>query len=466
MGVPGVAVDLTIGGVSYIEAGSPGEYCVAVDPGSGGLSLDVDLDIALQQPRAEFDVLVWSQAIARPKAGQEVIMLNASGQREFGGYLAMVQEYELEPTIMHYHCTCSDYTPIFNRHLVNGTFLSQLPAAFISTLAAQYANLGVGSEVFTTDNVQYNPAALPVQQFVYQPLSQVIQTITQMTGWGFYIDSYRDLHYYQEESFASPLPSNTLNADDLYSDASASATLYPNWVNLVIGEDVSQVKNRCYVSGILVAQKSLYTENFLGDGTTTTFSLGYQAPADTTSISVSVNGSPMQIGLDLIDSSPGGACDSGTVYVNFQQQTIRFCTAPASAAAIVVKYYPMQPIAVRVQSTAQQAVMAARTGTDGIFEYNRFDPSLSAELPSLAYARAQMTLQKYAQPYQTLHFDSFLQGWFPGQRFTFQSTRRFGGDYNGNTFHVNRVHKRVIKAASGAWTWQYTLDCANVQYEI
>ncbi|MDE3095761.1 MAG: hypothetical protein KGK07_07155, partial [Chloroflexota bacterium] len=112
-------------------------------------------------------------------------------------------------------------------------------------------------------------------------------------------------------------------------------------------------------------------------------------------------------------------------------------------------------------------IMAARNGTDGIFSYNRFDPSLSAELPSLAYARAQMTLQKYSNPYQTLSFESWLQGWFPGQAFTFQSTRRFDGDYNNLTFHITRTHKQLIKATSGGgWLWRYQIQASNVQYEL
>ena len=454
------AVDIQIEGTSYIAGSAPGQYVVDFT------SVSVDLDIVLQQPRASFDIIVWNKAIGRPKAGSDVVFLNSSGGREFGGILQIVEETEMQPTIMRYKCTCSDYTKWFDRHLVRGIYQSQLAGDLVRTIVSQYVNTPGNGRTFTTNNVQ-DGYPVPLQQFLYQPPSQVVGQLIQMLGWGFYIDEYRDVNFFALEQFTSPLPSNILNADDLYDDPSLSGAQYPNWVDLAISEDTSQLKNRCYVTGIFIASQILYTETKVGDGSTTQFVLGYQPPNDVTKITVSVGGTPYQIGLDQINSVPGGPCTDNVAYVNFTQQTVRFCTAPASGALVVINYYPMLQTAVMEENAQAQSFMKARDGTDGIYEYNRMDPSLSAELPSLAQQRAFMTLSKYAYPYLSVNFRSFLQGWRPGQHFYLSSNRRFGGELQNQQLYVLRVQKHLVQATEAdGWLWEYTIDAASTPYEI
>ncbi len=463
-----MAVDIQIEGTSYLAGASAGQYLIEAE------SVSVDLDVAAQQPSAEFDLTIWGKAIAIPRAGMEVVMYAANGSREFGGILQQIDETEIEPTVMQYHCKCSDYTPWYDRHLVRGVYQSMDADAVVKSIVSQYVNTPGNTKTFTTNNVQPS-YPVPLQQFVYVPPSQVMAQLVQMLGWGWYIDSYRDVHFYSMQSFGSPLPGNLLDADDLYNDPTqAGGTgqgVYPDWINLTIAEDASQVKNRCFVTGIYVAQQAKYTEEKIGDGVTTTFVLGYQAPDDTSIIYVTVGGTPYQIGLDLIDSQPGGPCEALVAYVNFTQQTVRFCTPPASGVTIVFTYYPMTQTAAMQQNIPAQQYMASIDGTDGIYEYNRLDPALSAETPVLANQRAKMTLTKYAYPYTTMTFESYLQGWFPGQSFSFSSARRWGGLYqvaNGTqkAMFVTRVQKRIIQALSGGWTWKYTVDAANVPFDL
>lgn len=455
---------MQIEGVSYLAGGSPGQWMVDME------SVSVDLDIAAQQPRAQFDVVIWNQAITRPKAGQEAVFLAADGTREFGGIILQVEETEMEPTIMRYSCTCGDYTRWFDRHLVRATYESQPANQLIESIVASYVNTAGNSRTFTTQNVQAAPET-PLMQFYYMPPSQALSQLAQMLGWGWFIDSYRDLHFYQSQTFTSPLPDNLLNADDLYDNPSLATSDLPNWVDLTIGEDVSQLKNRCFVIGVYIAQQQLFSETHLGDGVTTVFPMAYMAPADLTRITVTVNGTPYNIALDQVQGQPGGPCDAGTAYVNFDQQTVRFCSAPASAASIVFGYYPMGLSVPWREDPAAQVFMASRDGTDGIYEYSRMDPSLSAELPTLAYERAQMTLNKYAYPYLTFSFTSFLQGWFPGQWFNFSSARRFDGEMNiangtQEACYVLQVHKSLIQAIDGAWTWKYSVNAASTPFEV
>ncbi|MDE2102539.1 MAG: hypothetical protein KGL39_35155 [Patescibacteria group bacterium] len=458
-----MAVDVQIEGTSYLS-GTPGRYTVDLS------SVNIDLDIAVQQPRATFDVVVWDKAISRPSGQNEVVFYNADGDREFGGIIRQVEEKEMSPTAMKYTCTCSDYTPWLDRHLVKGTFNEQTADALIRSLVETYVNTPGNTRTFTTNNVQPS-YVLPLMQFVYMPVSQVISQLQEMTGWGWFIDSYRDIHFYDTQMFQSPLSNNTLDADDLYNSPDLTQQNYGNWVDLSISEDTSQLKNRVYITGIYIASTQLFEEDHLGDGTTSIFVLGYQPPNDISKINVWVGGVEYQVGLDLVNSTPGGSCTDNVAYVNFTQQTVRFCTPPANGAKIIVKYYPMLQTATMEENAAAQAYIAARDGTDGVYEYNRMDPSLSAELPTLAQQRAYVTLSKYAYPYLSMTFTSYLQGWYPGQYFYFSSGRRFDGAYskaNGTqkSFFVTRVQKKIIKAVGGVWTWQYQVTAASIPFEI
>jgi hypothetical protein len=456
-----VGVDLQIEGVSYIEGGAPDEYMVDL------ASVTVDLDIAVMQPRAEFDVVIWHQAITRPKGSQQVVMLNGDGTREYGGIINMVAETELLPTVMSYHCTCGDWSKWFDAHLVINTFQAQPVDQLVRSIVDQYVNVPGTTRVFTTDHVSIaGPIPqIPIIQFAYLPPSQCIAQLQQMTGFGFFVDEFMDVWFYSFTQYPSPLPNNTLNADDLY-DAPGLTSATPDWVNLTISEDISQVKNKVYITGILLAASALYSDQTTGDGVTTVFPMAYQAPNDLTQITVSVNGTLYEVGLDQLDSVPGGPCAADAAYVNFSAQTVRFCVAPPAGSVVTFTYYPMVAQAVVQADQAAIDLMASRDGTDGVREYNRMDPSLSAESPALANGRALMTLKKYAYPYKSLQFESFLPGWFPGQSFTFQSQRRFDGEYSGMTFFVLRVSKTIIRAIGGEWMWKYTISAASIPYEV
>lgn len=465
-----MSVDIQIEGVSYIGGGNAyGQYWVELD------SVEVSQDIGAQQTEAHFDVWIrgtysngtWYWPIARPKAGQQVVFFNASGTREFGGILQQPEEDEEEPDTMVYRCKCSDFTQWFDRHLVNQNFPENTTMqTLINDIVATYVNTAGNSRTFTTNNVQQFPELpLPIMQFVYLPPSQVLAQLAQMTGWGWYIDFYRDVNVYQTQYFESPLTNNTLNADDIIEDPSIAPDQIADWIDLKIGEDSSQVKNVVYITGIYVAQNQLYSQPFVGDGTTEIFTLGYMPPNDVTNITVSVNGTYYQIALDLIDGYPGGTSQAQTAYVNFSNQTVRFGTPPPSGANIVVTYYPMTQTVVGQGDPQSQAYMASIDGTDGVYMFNRMDPSLSAELPSLAEERAQITLNKYAMPIIQGQFTSFKSGWRVGQYFNFRSQRRMQGDYDGKQFFVIRIQKHIIQATTD-WVFQTTVSFSSIPFEV
>lgn len=471
-----MGVDIQIEGVSVIGGqNASGRWWTDIS------SVSVDQDIAVQQTTANFDLWIqgtydaaanqYAWPIPAPRGEQEVIFLDQDGLRAFGGILQNPTETEESgPTMFRYQLQCTTFQQWFNRHLVNQTYAANTTVQdLVNSVVAQYVNTPGNGRLFTTHHVQANPPLpMPILQFVYQTPAEVMSQITQMLGWGWYIDYYRDVHLYSTTYAPSPLPAGVLDADQFVTNPGGiAADQYGNWMALSISEDASQLKNRVYITGIYVAQTQLYTESLVADGQQTVFNLSYQPPNDVANITVNVGGTQYQIALDLVAGTPGGPCQNQTAYVNFSNQTVRVCTAPASGTVVTVTYFPMTQTVVGEQDAASQAVLAARTGTDGIFEFNNMDPSLSAELPTLAQERAQITLAKYAFPIVTLTFTSFLAGWQVGQYFVFRSQRRYQGVYDGKNFFVIRVSKKLVRAAPGApWLWRYQVVACDIPFEI
>jgi len=430
MSVPG-GFQITIGG---------GDYTSYVDV----TTIELEQNLAIMLDKCTFIVAIPDQQIYRPKAGQEVIVTSQLG-REFGGIIVTPEEDQAgSPTQFDYKVTTRDYSFLLDRHVAFKEYAAdtyrydQIVVDLVSTYGKQ--------DGFTTNNVQTSFQA-PFTRFDYQPVAQSINLIAQQIAWGFYIDYYRDVHFFDRESFASPLPGNTLHADTDTSIIDGTYGPLGVYGDLTITEDISQLRDRVFLRGHKVTATYNRTETFTGDGTTTSFGLTYEPSHNLAQNStLTVGGSPYAIGADLRDGTPASTTQDFTGYVNFTGQTLRFNVAPANGATIVFTYKPMLPLVVMVEDPAKQKAMAARigNGNDGVFEYAISDPTLSADDSQPAVARGQEQIVKYGSPHFSGQFTSYLHGWKAGQSFTLRSARRMNGELDGMTFFVTKVTKKVI----------------------
>lgn len=62
------------------------------------------------------------------------------------------------------------------------------------------------------------------------------------------------------------------------------------------------------------------------------------APGDFDPV-VTINGKPVQIGIEGLDSSPGAGCGANTVYIDYAKHDMRFCDPPALSQQIKVVYW-------------------------------------------------------------------------------------------------------------------------------
>lgn len=398
---------------------------------------DIDLQsvqstnaLTLKSDTMDFDLYTDDYA-SRPSAGNEVIWLIGAA-KEFGGIIVHVEEDMIAPGRLVYHCSCKDYSQVFDHHLVQEEYPAGPADEWVKAVVENYANRS--GITFTTNNVQpcFDVAAQP---FNFVPPSEAIKTYADLVEWNWYIDYDKDVHFAALETFQSPLPGNVLLAD---SDVAS-------YHDLSLAEDIAQAKNRIFLRGFQTRSTSRQVFRAVGDGSSTWFPVGYPPwSVDAEDINVYVNGVPQPVLTDTKDGTPGDGKTNAGAYVCFDNLGIRFNQPPAAGTVITGDFAYALNAVTAVDDPESQAIMAEREKSDGVYEYAVEDPGLTAASMDTANARAQMLLYKYAYPKLTGSFGSYLGGWRAGQCFQLASAYRMGGV--NQRMYVVKVVKRIVRA--------------------
>lgn len=388
-----------------------------------------------------------------PKGGMEVVWL-VNGVREFGGRLLRVTEQQLEPGRRYrYRCDVRDYSWEMDKYLVTDAF----PAPPALT---QRADITVKDIIdrfttgFTYNNVQtsYDLATLT---FNDTASSDAIRQIADSLEWLFFIDYNRDVHFKPLEANVSPLPGNTLDVD---SDTA-------NYRDLVLTDDVSQVKTRIYLHDIRVRNLYALTREHTGDGVTSWFSLGYE-PYSLDGAVVTVNGTPYDVVWEGMAGKPGDGQANAKAHFCADNMGVRITPEPPQGAAVRATFYPVDTIPKLMwDDPVAMDEMALREGGDGVHEVALRDPNANGPDESTAQARAQLMLLKYGPPRLVGTFGSDLQGWRAGQWFWLTSQYRMGGRFaTPQRVYVIQVDKQIITAGPAGDRLRYTVTFANTPY--
>ena len=146
------------------------------------------------------------------------------------------------------------------------------------------------------------------------------------------------------------------------------------------------------------------TENFLGDATTVSFTVGYpinSVPA------VTVAAAAQTIGIKGLD--PAGAFQC---YWSKSDPVIVFTAAPG-AVAVQVVYVGQFPILVEAQDVAAIAARKIVEGGSGIWEFLDDEPAIQDSAEALDDAEAK--LDKYAVIGELMRFETNTPDFAPGQ---------------------------------------------------
>jgi hypothetical protein len=427
-------------------------------------------------------------AAVRPRCGQEVIWQNPNVQiiapdgsqqpfRMFGGVITDVKEDVDGPNLV-YHVQAKAYTVWFDRHLVTGFYNQDNPEKIIKSIINKYA------PSFTTYNIQNTNVQVTTQYFDYVKPSEAIKSIADQLEMGFYIDNFRDCHFYTAETFTSPLPNNLLDVDK---DVQ-------NYGDLELEENADQVYTKIFLKGFKTRSPNFTLLNFAGNSSDNQWSLGYRPSslkgdiavvvyasmadylADTSFRSGGSNtlGTAMTIKRDIADGSPEQQGANNTAYINYSESLVRvpnFNNAGdvPSGYVVAVRFYYLRDMVFLAQDPSASSKIASIEGTDGVYEYAHTDKSLTNSTLAAAQAKGQLMLMKYGAPQIKGTFTTYFNGtsssgWVAGQYFILRTQRRFGG--LNEVMFVQRVTKSIIKNDQNALIILYTIEFADSQYLV
>lgn len=308
---------------------------------------------------------------------------------------------------------CTDYTFYADNAVVHGVFNGLTVDQIVVALTAQ-ANCGISAA--TTRNGGYvapGPQLASVV-FNYTRLSdawrKLAQLASQVTPYGWYVDEFRQLHFYDA---TTALPSGVTFTTNPTAAGAGSLTEahFDLTSNPTYEWDGTSIRNRILIQGanqtithgpvLLTAP----TNTWRGNGTDTAWALRYTV---TGSPLLYVNG--VQTSVTTVDA--GSAVPAGTAWFITQNAFggwfLGAASAPSSGVVLRLWYDYQVPVVAVANDHPSQAAYAGPNGGAYVEYIN--DSSLTTV--SMALARAQRERTEYA---------------FAAERFTFTTTPEWLG---------------------------------------
>lgn len=453
-----MTASFTIGGISYIDYVDVSSIDV-VD----GLPANGDtLRFALRIPSTAF--ASTPSTIPEPKASQ-IVRLIVNGIKEFEGPIISVEEVPHQSLDTYdFVCSCSDYTRLIDKKLVQIKSIGpDLAGSIVRTILAQYAS------DFSASGVQ-DGYEISEQSFDFEIVSSVIDRIAQLTGFNWYVDFDKVVHFFYRENLPAPLPYIDLDTTTQVGDAQ-------------INEDISRVRNRIYIKDFESRSAESTRVSYVSDGATSFFKLPFEPFDEDVEVSLSAGGTGDPVSLttreDPIMQAEGeleGSAD--VVYICIINSGIRFplSSIPPSGDVIHVVYLPTQGDQVEViEDPDSIRMMKAREGGDGVHEHIISLPDYRVRDTSPIIGLAELVLDRMAWPVVSGTFKTLVGGWRAGQSFVIASDNRALFDYKSfwklgrrqnPTVYVQSVSKRFIPRGATTYLVENTVEFSNIAAEI
>ncbi len=333
-----------------------------------------------------------------PRVGQECIVYYrasevATPEIIFAGYIEEAPQERIAHDKYVYDVTCSDYTQELNKRNVTEVYESMSAGDIIKDIINNYAtSLG-------TYYVQDGPTVDYIA-FNYKYPLECIEEICELTGYDFYVDYQRNIHFFSSETYEAPYELDETSSSGDYKD-------------LVITINKSELQNVATVRGGYELS-DLYTQEEVADGVQESFTLRYK-PYAPISVYVDVGGGYSQktVGIDNIDPT-------GTDFVvNVSEKVIKNSdyAVLSSGHKIKVTYKYKKPILAYKEDYASIAAMIEYEGGDGIHEAPLIVDD-TIETKEQARARAEAQLLDNSNPIVEGTFITTQHGYKSGQILT------------------------------------------------
>jgi len=301
-----------------------------------------------------------------PEEGQEIVFKDGA-RFLFAGHISRIDPSETgEGQLITYRIEATDYTYILINKNAQISYENQTLAYIVDDLLTQYVAAGYG---FTHVNTETGPTINTIS-FNHISLRKAFEKLSQVTGYEWYVDYEKDVHFFAKTS--KPAPED-------FTDSTA------NFEEVDMSVDTSQVRNSIVVRGGREESSSYMEQDFKGDGEAREWILR-EKPKTMVDILLDTGGGfvSQAYGVDVLND------DTGNDFMfNYQEKFIRATattTTPNTSTTLRAQFYYEVPVLVKVTSSTSIAAMAALEGGDGKHEYviTRPDVKSKAEARRLA----------------------------------------------------------------------------------
>jgi len=339
-------------------------------------SLDVSNILTRQVDTADFSFKMLPSAAFSVEIGQNIKIYD-SQDLIFQGKVTRVRKTALSAALLRVGVTCVDYTRELDNKVVAETYENQTAEFIIKDILTRYA------PQFTDINVNA-PITINFIRFSYQLVSECFQELAEMTGYDWYVDQYKDVHFRLSSSVTSPFDLLDTNGSYLMG-------------SITFEDDISQLKNSIYLrGGDEIGLSQTYAE--IADGDKLVFPLGYHFSALPT---VTVNAVAKTVGTLGTDNALSFDC-----MWDPKNDFIQFATPPTVGETLEVSGLPLNPILLYLPERVSIAEHGER-------QYVIIDKTITTRAG--ARQRALAEILKYAQTVTSIRFTTLTSGLRAGQ---------------------------------------------------
>lgn len=379
-------------------------------------SLSVKNVLTRQVDTADFTMKVTSVSTFSVAVGDNVKVYDDQ-ELIFQGKVTRTRTTALSQALKKISVTAVDYTRELDNKVAAHTYQSQTAEFIIKDLLTRYA------PQFTTNNV-YAPITINYIKFSYQLLSECLQELADYTGYDWFVDQYKDVHFKLASTEAAPF--------DLMDDNGSYETK-----SITFEDDISQLKNSIYLrGGDELATSTTFSE--VADGAKKVFTLGYHFSAVPT---VTVAAVAKTVGTLGVDNAA-----SFDVLWDPTNDFIQFASAPAAAATVAATGTPLNPILLYMPEPTSIALYGER-------QYVIIDKTITTRAG--ARQRALAEIYRYAQTVTSVRFTTLTSGLRAGQTMRVNSTL-FGID-------DDYIVTQVDTSMRGPTTYEYSVTLVSTK---
>lgn len=352
-----MAITLTLGGTNFLP-----QYQTS----SGRITANL-----YNQGNSMSCVITQKTGQSAPTPLQEIVFKDGA-RFLFGGYITKVTPTETgKGQLIKYQVEASDYTALLVNKYAAESYENQTLGYIVNDLVTKYID---GGYAITQANVATGPT-IPTVLFNHVSLRQCFETLSKLTGYTWWIDYQKDIHFIDA--------TNTTAAPETITDSNTNIET----VNITI--DTTQVRNSITVLGGN-GESAAYPYSVVGDSTTRAWTFPYTS---VTLLSVKLNGVTKAFGVDPEAEGANYAMHDKT---NNQVRLAVASATPTGVDTLDFTYsYALQAVAFTSDPTSI-AACAAIEGGDGIHSYTINDTSITS-IPE-AELRGQKELVEFSNP--------------------------------------------------------------------